>query len=147
MLEGKWFAPGEEVLHAAEIREKVFGTGKDALDAASWNTVVYVDKAPVATGRIWWENGDYHLGDIGVLETYRGQRLGDLVLRLLLFKAQTHSARMVRLQCPDEVADFFSRLGFRKDEEGMSLKGEEIDLDTCHGCSHCDHTDCPKRKE
>lgn len=148
MLEGKWFAPGENIRDALYVREQVFQAGTDALDPLSWNTVVYLDKEPVATGRIWWQEGDYWFGDIGVLEAFRGQRLGDLVLRLLLFKAQSHSAPMVRLRCPEELEGFFSRLGLRKDpaDGTMFLRGAEIDLDTCHSCKNCDRQGCPNRK-
>lgn len=148
MLEGKWFAPGESIPDAINIRQQVFQTGSDPLDPLSWNTVVYLDGLPAASGRIWWQEGDYWIGSIGVPEKFRGQRLGDLVLRLLLFKAQSHSAPMVRLRCEKNLEDFFSRLGFRKDpaDGTMFLRGTDIDLDTCHGCRNCDHEGCPNRK-
>lgn len=148
MLEGKWYAPGEDIPDALLVRQEVFQCGADDLDPLSWNTVIYTDSVPVASGRIWWQEGDYWLGSIGVPEEMRGQRLGDLVLRLLLFKAQSHSAPMVRLQCAENLEGFFSRLGFRKDpaDGTMYLRGTDIDLDTCGGCKHCDREGCPNRK-
>lgn len=152
MVQGKWFAPGTDPDTAAAVRQEVFGRGQDVLDSMSWNVVVYQDEVPAASGRIWWQDGAYRLGDIGVLPAWRGRRLGDLVLRLLLFKAQGHFAREVRLAAPTEVQGFFTRLGFRPDPlspptEGapmeMLLKGDQIDLDTC---KNCDRADCPSRK-
>ena len=150
MVQGKWFAPGEDLSAGVlPVREAVFGRGADDLDALSWNALVYQDGVPAASGRIWWEDGAYRLGDIGVLESFRGQRLGDLVLRLLLFKAQSHAAKEVRLQSPHDVAGFFARLGLNEesvDDAGlveMMISGEDIDLDTCR---HCPKASCPNRK-
>lgn len=149
MIQGKWFAPGEDLSAVLPVRAAVFGRGADELDARSWNTVVFRDGVPAAAGRIWWEDGAYRLGEIGVLESFRGQRLGDLVLRLLLFKAQSHAAREVRLLCPPDVTGFFARLGLKQESVSASglvemvIPGEAIDLDTCR---RCPKTSCPNRK-
>ena len=150
MVQGKWFAPGEDLSAGVlPVRKAVFGRGADDLDALSWNVLVYQDGVPSAVGRIWWEDGAFRLGDIGVLKSSRGQRLGDLVLRLLLFKAQNHAAKEVRLQCSREVTGFFSRLGLKEESVSdsglieMMIRGDDIDLDTCR---HCPKTTCPNRK-
>ena len=103
---------------------------------------------PCASGRIWYRDGVYWLGDIGVLESRRGRKLGDLTLRLLLYKAQSHAASEVRLRCPAGTEGFFTRLGFRgcasaPDGTEMTISGDRIDLDTCKGCPK---TNCPGRK-
>ena len=149
MIQGKWFAPGSDLSDVIPVRKSVFGRGSDDCDAMSWNALVFEDSVPAASGRIWWEDGAYWLGDIGVVEDRRNRRLGDLVLRLLLFKAQSHAAREVRLHCPPGVTGFFERLGFRvlpaEDPASveMVIPGEQIDLDTCKNCSK---ESCPKRK-
>lgn len=148
MVQGKWFSPGSDLSDLLSVRSSVFGRGSDSLDALSWNVLVYQDAVPVATGRIWWQDGAFFLGDLGVLESFRHQRLGDLVLRLLLFKAQSHAAREVRLFCPRDTAGFFSRLGLRElpgDDPvlvEMMIPGDQIDLDTC---KNCPKTSCPNR--
>ena len=152
MVLGKWFAPGSVPAAALAVRREVFGRGEDGLDALSWNVVVEQDDMPVASGRIWWQDGAFRLGDIGVLPAFRGRRLGDLTFRLLLFKAQSHFAREVRLAAPPEVQGFFSRLGFRQDpltplQENnpveMVIAGDRIDLDSC---KNCNRANCPNRK-
>ncbi len=149
MVQGKWFAPGSDLSDLLPVRTSVFGRGGDDLDAFSWNVLVYDDSVPVATGRIWWENGAFWLGGIGVLEPFRRRKLGDLVLRLLLFKAQDHAAREVRLRCAPGLTGFFDRLGLQpqpgKDPElvEMMIPGDRIDLDTC---KNCPKSSCPNRR-
>ena len=149
MIQGKWIPQGADSAEVYALREAVFGRGRDDLDALSQNVVVYEDDTPVGTGRLWWQDGSFRLGDLGVLPEYRGRRMGDLLLRLLLFKAQSHYAREVRLRSPRETAGFFARLGFHGEEgsadpEEMFLAGDEIDLDTCKSCKK---QNCPSRRE
>ncbi len=149
MIQGKWFSPGDDLTSVLSVRESVLGFGADSLDPESWNVLVYEDSVPAATGRIWWRDGSFWLGDIAVLESRRGRHLGDLVLRLLLYKAQDHSAREVRLRCPRTLTGFFSRLGLQEessqesDPVEMMIPGDQIDLDTC---SRCPKKNCPNRQ-
>ena len=150
MVQGKWFEPGQPLEDAVlPVRRSVFGRGRDSLDDESWNACVYLDGRPVAAGRIWWKEDAFWLGDIGVLEECRNQCLGDLVLRLLLFKAQSHAAREVRLFSPPDTVGFFSRLGLEAvspagtDPIEMAVAGSAIDLDTCKSCRK---TNCPNRR-
>ena len=149
MIQGKWFPPGSDLSTVLPVRNAVFGRGADDLDVLSWNVLVFEDSVPAAAGRIWWQDGAFRIGDIGVLESRRRRRLGDLVLRLLLFKAMDHAAREVRLTCPPDVVGFFARLGLRTEPSGdpasveMVIPGQDIDLDTCRNCPKAS---CPNRK-
>lgn len=149
MVEGKWFQPGSDAPEAFAIREAVFGRGRDALDGMAWNVLVWHGGKAAATGRLWWRDGAFWLGDVAVLPELRGQRLGDLTLRLLLFKAETHAARLIRLEALQDTAAFFARLGFQPEGEArqglqpMLLRGEDLCLDTCKGC----RKDCPNRRD
>ena len=149
MVQGKWFTPGSDLSDLLPIRTAVFGRGEDELDSVSWNALIYENSIPVATGRISWDNGVYWIGDIGVLENHRKRHLGDLVLRLLLYKAQSHAAVEVRLRCPRSLTGFFDRLGLQIQTADdpvyveMMISGNQIDLYTCKSCPK---TACPNRK-
>lgn len=148
MIQGKWFPQGSDLSQVLSVRQAVFSRGQDALDAEAQSALIYLDDVPAATGRLWWRDGCFWLGDLCVLPDYRGRKLGDLALRLLLFKAQDHFAREVRLQTPPETAGFFSRLGFREaSRQGelieMMIPGDEIELDSCKACKKAN---CPSRK-
>lgn len=142
MIQGKWVKPGDSLAELLPLREEIFHQGQDALDNESWNAIIYHEGVPAAIGRIWWEDGVYRIGGVGVLPQLRGRRLGDLVTRLLLFKAQQHSAREVALTCSPEVSGFFARYGFETvsstvDSCFMTLDALALCLDSCQGCHHC----------
>lgn len=148
MIHGQWFSPGKDISLLLPVRESVFGRSEDLLDSESWNVLVFEDNVPAASGRIWYREGAYWIGDICVSESRRGRHLGDLVLRLLLFKAQSHSAPEVRLRCPSDVTGFFSRLGFstvsaESEPVEMAVDGTQIDLDSCRNCLK---QNCPNRR-
>ena len=109
MIEGKWFAPGTDLSQPLALRRLILNQEADALDPMAWNVVVYREGQPAATGRIWWQDGAFWIGSIAVLPAYRRQQLGDLTLRLLLFKAQSHSARRIRTLSPVALVPFFTQ--------------------------------------
>lgn len=66
----------------------------------------------MGAARLWWRDGAFWLGDVGVLSDFRGMGYGDLLVRLLLFKALSHGAHFLRLEAPEEAVAFFARYGF-----------------------------------
>ena len=138
MIEGKWIKPGEDLSEALPIREAVMNASQDSLDEKAWNAVICLQGKPAAAGRIWWAQGAFWIGNVCVLPKARGQGLGDLMVRLLLFKAQEHGARRVCLTAPGGLIPFFARYGFQEKESLggeesrlMELSGEKISLGGC----------------
>jgi len=141
MIQGKWLQPGDPLDLVLPLRRIIFDAGADALDLEAWNAVIFDDNVPAAIGRIWWRDGAFHLGTVGVDPQRRRKGLGDLVTRLLLFKAQQHAAREIRLTCPDEICGFFKPYGFEvtaslNGQSEMTLDGAVLCLDSCQGCAH-----------
>ena len=129
MIQGKWFPTGSDVSQPLAIRRAVFGRGRDALDDWAQQVTVYA--------------GDFWLGDVGVLSGFRGMGYGDLLVRLLLFKALSHGAHFLRLEAPEEAVAFFARYGFCEEcRQGgravMGLAAADVRLDRCGGgCAGC----------
>lgn len=151
MVQGKWFPTGSDLSQPLAIRQAVFGRGHDALDSWAQQVAVYAGNEAVGAARLWWRDGAFWLGEVGVLPPCRGKGYGDLLVRLLLFKALSHGARFIRLEAPAEAVAFFARYGFR--EEGrrdgqtvMGLAAADVHLDRCcGGCSGCGQ--CPPDPE
>lgn len=143
MIQGKWYPMGTDIRTPLAIREAVFGRGRDELDDQAQQVVVLDGDTPVGSARLWWQDGAFVLGDVGVLQPMRGRGFGDLLVRLLLFKALTHSATEIRLTAPAEAADFFLPYGFHAEaRQGectpMHLRADEICLSHCGGrCDGC----------
>lgn len=154
MIQGKWFASGSDISEPLSIREVVFGRGRDALDDLSQQTVVYNSEGvAVGTARLWWQNGAFVIGDIGVLPHMRNKGYGDLLVRLCLFKALTHNATRIELTAPSDVSTYFAKYGFQptpmsgKDTVHMAIRADDVHLSHCGGhCEACPDGACSDRK-
>lgn len=157
MVTGTWLEPTQDLAPVMAVRMAVFvkeqgfsaENERDALDEISKHVLIRVHEAPAATGRLYWQDGAFHIGRICVLGRYRGQGLGDLLMRMMLFKARAHGARRVVLGAQVSAMAFYARFGFEPfglpyDEEGvphqmMQVAGAKISLGgncagACQGC-------------
>lgn len=168
MIRGKFVPPGGDYSQALAVRKAVF-VDKQGFDAAldhdlydpiSAHVLLYdqTDEAgnplgpAVATGRLFWRDGEFVIGRVCVLREKRGQKLGDLVMRMLLYKAIQHGASSVTLGAQARAVPFYARYGFEPVEEywdegvlhvRMRVRGDRINLEgSCHktkdgACAHC----------
>ena len=146
MVQGRWFPVGADLSEAIRVRQLVFGRGADELDGMSQQVVVYgADGQAVGAARLWWADGAFRLGDVGVVESERSKGFGDLLVRLLLYKSLTHSATLIALDAPEAVAPFFEKYGFSRGTHAnelvaMSILARDVQLSHCGGdCARCDH--------
>lgn len=154
MIRSRWFPQGSDIAAPLAIRRDIFGRERDRLDEEAQQVVVYENDLPVAAARLWWAADSFHLGEVGVLAEKRGKGYGDLLVRLALYKALLHHARLVRLAATEDTEAFFARFGFQSEGKGpsvpMSLRSEDIKLrghkkaggEDCPGGTygHCRHT-------
>lgn len=118
MITAKWIM-GADMPDARMIRTKVFIEEQgfsaqrefDDIDAISLHAVIYKDGQPCATGRLYYQNG-YRIGRIAVLKEHRGTGLGDLTVRMLLFKAFAQEAREVTVSAQLQAQGFYEKFGF-----------------------------------
>lgn len=117
------FLPGNgDISEPLEIRREVFieeqgcpeREDRDGFDEAALHLMVYVDEAPAATGRIWHDGSAFCIGRLAVRKQFRGQGLGDLALRLLLYKAFNSGAGEVFVNAQVYIKALYAKFGFRE---------------------------------
>ncbi len=116
------FIPGNQDLSEPfAIRREVFIEEQncpenlefDGFDEQALHLVVYFDEQPAATGRIWHDGTDFRIGRLAVLKRFRGKKLGDLALRLLLYKAFSSGASSLKISAQTYIMPLYKKFGFR----------------------------------
>jgi|GEM_PF-1602388 len=118
----EYFGPNKDAFF---VREKVFinecGVSReseyDEYDRDSYQIVIYVDDMPVATGRMFLDNGVDHIGRICVLKEFRGKGLAEIVVGLLLKKAQEDDTEKCYLTGRTYVLQLYRNFGFKETGE------------------------------
>ena len=117
------FIPGtEDISEPFAIRKEVFVKEQsiseeeefDEFDAQALHLIVYVDEQPAATGRIWHDGKAFHIGRFAVLKRFRGQKIGDLALRLLLYKSFSSGAQAVEISAQTYIVPLYKKFGFKE---------------------------------
>lgn len=152
MLQAKWLRGSEDLSPALEIREKVFveeqgfsiETERDENDQRAMHLLILDDEVPVATGRMFVQDETLTFGRIAVLQERRGEKLGDLLMRVMLDLALRMGAEEIRLGAQLPVVEFYKKYGFEEvgdhyEEEGvahkhMLAKAETIEALLFSGC-------------
>jgi predicted GNAT family N-acyltransferase len=117
------FIPGtEDISEPLAVRREVFIDEQrvpeheeyDGLDGQALHLIVYVDEIPAATGRIWHDGAGFRIGRLAVRPAYRGQKIGDLALRLLLYKTFTSGAESIAINAQTYIMPLYRKFGFRE---------------------------------
>ena len=161
MIRAKFYTSMDCPADVFDIRRRVFaeelglkntGAQDEGDQMAVYALALDADDAPASTGRMHIDGlGHFVIDRVCSLKEARGQGLGDLIMRMLLYRAQELNAAMVFLATPPELVDFFARYGFKvygalTEEDGapqrlMRVLATEINLEgTCggsHACAGC----------
>ena len=116
----------------------------DEFDKDALHLLVYVDEVPAATGRIWHEGTGFRIGRLAVLKEYRGQKIGDLAVRLLIYKAFSSGAQSLTVNAQTYIMPLYRKFGFKEYgeeflEAGLPHMSMRVDKDdvvypsACHG--------------
>lgn len=92
--------------------EQGFSTELDETDKIATHVILYDNDKPIATGRIYQENDEYHIGRICVLKAYRKNHLASIVMQTLEeigFK-QTDT---IYLSAQIQAKGFYEKLGYQ----------------------------------
>jgi N-acetylglutamate synthase-like GNAT family acetyltransferase len=145
MIRGKYLTSSDDCAQVLHVRKTVCGQGADGHDKMAVYALAYDEAGvPSGSGRLYLDEDRFVIGCVTVLPEARGKGLGDLLMRMLLFRAQELGAPYAyALVCPGDEP-FYARYGFQPageelDEQGRSLtllrvKSDEIVENDCHGC-------------
>ena len=132
------FLPGnEDIAEPLAIRREVFveeqGVSEaqefDAFDTSALHLMVYVEEEPAATGRIWHDGKGFWIGHLAVSKKYRGQQIGDLALRLLIYKAFASGAETLTVSAQTYITALYAKFGFKPvGEEYMEAGRPHIEM-------------------
>lgn len=122
MITNEWILGNGDLSVPLSIRHKVFieehkmdaEPDADEMDALAMHLVLYDDGNPIASGRLYHDGKAFRIGRCCVLGEYRGQGVGDLLVKLLLLKAFGFNPSEVRINAREPVAAFYERYGFAK---------------------------------
>jgi len=139
------FIPGtEDISEARAIRREVFIEEQrvpeeeeyDSFDEQALHLMVYVDEEPAATGRIWHDGTGFRIGRLAVRKKFRGQKIGDLALRLLIYKTFASGADKIDINAQTYIMPLYRKFGFKEHGEefmeagiphmAMTLKKEDV---------------------
>lgn len=121
MIKSEFIPGSKDVSEAFAIREEVFVEEQkcprqeeyDEFDSSALHLVVYVGEEPAATGRIWHDGKSFRIGRLAVRKKFRGQKLGDLAIRLLLNKAFNSGAERVNINAQVYIMPLYEKFGFK----------------------------------
>ncbi|HEX3026193.1 MAG TPA: GNAT family N-acetyltransferase [Clostridia bacterium] len=123
-MEFKWTKGLEFFQDAHEIREKVFVKEQgfehefDQTDHEALHVVLYLDGVPVATARLFSEQGRvFHVGRVAVLKDYRGSHLGAALMKEVVRKAEQLGAEKIVLGAQKQAEPFYRKLGFLSEND------------------------------
>ncbi len=117
------FIPGtEDLSEPFYVRKEVFVKEQhvseeeefDEHDTSALHLIVYVDEQTAATGRIWHDGKNFRIGRLAVLQPFRGQQIGDLALRLLLYKAFSSGAEVIEISAQTYIIPLYKKFGFKE---------------------------------
>ena len=95
------------------VEEQGFVNEFDDIDHEAYHAVIYTGGYPIATGRLFDENGEAHIGRICVRKAYRGRDLGRMIVEALEKQAEKVGYKEVGLSAQTRVQQFYEKLGYR----------------------------------
>ena len=84
----------------------------DEYDAVATHAIAIEDGQAIGTGRMYFEDGEAHIGRMAVDLPYRRRGVGGLVLRFLEQEAQAQGATEIVLHAQDYVKAFYAAHGY-----------------------------------
>jgi predicted GNAT family N-acyltransferase len=100
------------IRQAVFVDEQGFKNEFDDIDSTAYHGILTENGSPVAVGRLFTENGDYHIGRIAVMKPYRGKGLGREIVSLLESKISELGGGTAVLSAQIRVKGFYEAMGY-----------------------------------
>jgi N-acetylglutamate synthase-like GNAT family acetyltransferase len=145
MIRGRYLTSADDIGAVLDVRRRVAlceglpATGADEHDEMAVYALVFdEDDRPAGSGRLYLDGDRFMIGSIGVLPEVRGRGLGDLIMRMLLFRAQELNAPSVYARAVPGLEGFYALYGFSPaDDEGdkalLMVPADRIPGGSCGG--------------
>lgn len=114
MLRGTWVEEREDLTSVLQMREQIWKRKvEDEMDEWSRHLIIDEDGVPIAVGTVT-ENlhHRFRFCYLGVVESRRGQRIGDFLIRILITDSWEKGAVALELTSAADTAGFFMKEGF-----------------------------------
>lgn len=96
------------------VKEQGFQNEFDEVDNVSWHVVAYNGDTPAACGRLFFKSDDTCIiGRVAVRRTFRGKRVGALIMNALEELARNLGGKEIELSAQCRAVGFYERLGYR----------------------------------
>lgn len=168
MIRGKFLTSMDDTTACLALRAQVFPGAQgeaDEYDRLAVYALTFNEGGlPGGAGRLYiGDDSRFTIDRVGVVPEVRGQGLGDLLMRMLLYRALELNCAGVQLVSPVRLTGFFSRYGLRAQGEAFEAGGEacrvmyaereRIDIEgscskgkKCAGCEG-DCASCEKKED
>ncbi len=125
MIKARYLTSRDDISSVIGVRgliEEFGGMGRDEYDDMAVYALAF-DENGVACGcgRLYIDaDSRFRIDTLGVIKQMRGFGVGDMLARMLLYRATDLNAASIRALAPKETAPFFERYGFIEEDHGTS---------------------------
>jgi len=100
------------------------GSEKDELEEVADHIAAFDDNKIVGCGRLHFNNHEEaKIRFMAILDSYRNQGIGGIILEELIETARKKGARYIILDAREDAVNFYKKHGFKTIEEGHRLFG------------------------
>ncbi|MDO4548428.1 MAG: GNAT family N-acetyltransferase [Clostridia bacterium] len=143
MITGKYLTSRDDISSVLDIRRAVFGKDlpewakRDELDDMSIYAIAMSHGVPAGCGRLSIVDDRFTISRVCVLESRRGEGLGDMIARMLLMRAIDLGAGEVFVAPRQEAKSFYRKYGFEDARDGLMRATPESISRLAGGCGAC----------
>lgn len=122
MLGIKLLKATDDLKEAFEIRKKVFIIEQnvppelewDELDKIANHFVLYLDKTPIGTARVFKKDSDWYIGRMAILKEYRGKGSGKFIMEKVMNYLKKENPFKIIIHAQTTVLGFYQKFGFQE---------------------------------